>query len=329
MFDLDVILSAENDFLLTALIYVSAYFDFKSSPPDYFCVDEQEHPFSEEWLEEYAKTCQQGAWLVWGDDNRKRFEYQQGGGLILQLPDFAQTPEQVIERLQVYPWLTAVFLTHDPIEHRRPLLQDDLYNLPRTLRWGMAFKGKGHQSLPSRRYLAYGPWRILRYEPQDITLIQFHDVNADIPTVLEQAKPGHEFIGFMGEHMRTVMITQNEWDYGEDEIDTLLAYYSPSEKMLRYTVNDHSLSRRELLEACKARVWQPFGKNQPIERIAYVFTNEEDAWENLHELWLREIECWTIIDRKQVRIDEDYTPPPPQKPDWVRQLEAQDNHAAT
>jgi hypothetical protein len=328
MFDLDVILSAENDFLLAALIYISPHFGFTSCSPDYFCVDNQEQPFTEEWLEDDAKTCQQGVWLVWGDDNRKRFEYQQGGGLILQLPDFAPTPEHVLECLQVYPWLTAVFVTHYPSENRCPLLHDDFYNLPRTLRWGMAFKGKGHQNLPSRRYLDHGPWRTLRNEAQDITLIQFHDMNADIPTALEQAKPGHEFIGFMGEHMRTVMITRNEWDYGEDEIDTLLAYYSPSEKILRYTVSNAPLSRRELLEACKARVWQPLGKDQPIERIAYMFANKEDAWTNLHELWLREIECWAMIDRKQVRLDEDYIPPPPQKPEWVQQLEAQENNAA-
>jgi hypothetical protein len=43
-----------------------------------------------------------------------------------------------------------------------------------------------------------------------------------------------------------------------------------------------------------------------------VFIQESEARQNLYELWLREIECWTYLDGVETRIDEDYSPPPPE-----------------
>jgi hypothetical protein len=323
MFDLYAVIGADHPFLLAALIYVSSFFDFRRSPPDYFAVDDVTLAFTEDWLEEYAKTCQQGVILRWGNENRKRFEYQQNNALVIQLDNFAKTPERVIECLQFYPWTIASFFTRRPEVSRTPLLHDDFYKVPRSLRWGMTFKGKGHNLLPSRRYIVHGPWRILRNEAQDITLIQFHDVNANIPTSLEQAKPGHQFMGLMGERMGTVLLRGEYRDYGEDEISKLLAFYNPSERMLLHIISDRPIVPAELLEACEARILQPLGKDQLIERVGYLFVNQEEAWQNLHELWLRELECWTMIEGKKVRLDEDYTPPLSQKPEWVKRIEAQ------
>ncbi|MDJ0728127.1 MAG: hypothetical protein QNJ38_23770 [Prochloraceae cyanobacterium] len=46
----------------------------------------------------------------------------------------------------------------------------------------------------------------------------------------------------------------------------------------------------------------------------------KEAQQHLHELWLREIECWTFPEGLKARIDENYNPTP-DKPDWVKRLE--------
>ena len=44
-----------------------------------------------------------------------------------------------------------------------------------------------------------------------------------------------------------------------------------------------------VLDACAARRENIFGSDKPIDRIAYIFTDEVAAMHHLHELWLREL----------------------------------------
>lgn len=46
-----------------------------------------------------------------------------------------------------------------------------------------------------------------------------------------------------------------------------------------------------------------------------------DAEAHLHELWLRELECWYMDERGKHRLDADYNPTP-NPPAWVRALDA-------
>ncbi len=72
------------------------------------------------------------------------------------------------------------------------------------------------------------------------------------------------------------------------------------------------------------RFRQALGPDRPIDAVAYAFIFPEQAHANLHELWLREIECWTFTpEGEKVRIDDTYDPPPYQKPQWVQTLEAE------
>lgn len=58
--------------------------------------------------------------------------------------------------------------------------------------WGCAFRGAGHDHLVSRRWLDFGPWRVIR-RPHDTTLIQFHDLGLTDPAeAYDQAKVGHD-----------------------------------------------------------------------------------------------------------------------------------------
>lgn len=64
--------------------------------------------------------------------------------------------------------------------------------------WGCAFKGDGHRNLVSRRWLEHGPWQLVR-GANDVSLVLFHDLNADPATALEQAKPSHQRMGISPE----------------------------------------------------------------------------------------------------------------------------------
>jgi hypothetical protein len=55
--------------------------------------------------------------------------------------------------------------------------------------------------------------------------------------------------------------------------------------------------------------------------VAYVFVDEADARAHLHELWLRELECWLVDDKGKRRLDLDYHPVP-NPPGWVKRLDA-------
>jgi hypothetical protein len=51
-------------------------------------------------------------------------------------------------------------------------------------------------------------------------------------------------------------------------------------------------------------------RKRRIEQVAFVFLDEADALARLHELWLRELECWVADDRPKRRLDIEYNPPP-------------------
>jgi hypothetical protein len=184
--------------------------------------------------------------------------------------------------------------------------------------WACAFKGAGHDRLVSRRWLDYGPWRVLR-GPDDTTLVQFHDVSdgVDARTALEQARPGHQRMGIS----RTGGFIQTGFNYGYD----LKGFYDANERLLKIVVHGREVTQHEMLDACAARHYNVLGPDKPLDNVAFVFMAESAAREHLHEMWLRELECRAIIDGKEVILNTDYNPPPPEKPQWVKDLEAQES----
>src|SRR5690606_31722327 len=177
-----------------------------------------------------------------------------------------------------------------------------------------AFRGNGHEQLVSRRWLTYGPWKLLRDERCDLSFIQFHDVSADPSQAVEQAKSGHQRMGISetGGFIQRNFVYRYDWD----------GIYLPDDQVLEVIVHGRQIDQREMLEACALRHDQGLGEDKPLKNVRYVFMTEGQARENLHELWLRELECWAIVDGQKVRLDADYDPGPPEKPEWVRRLEA-------
>jgi len=186
--------------------------------------------------------------------------------------------------------------------------------------WGCAFRGRGHDRLVSRRWLDFGPWRVIR-RPNDTTFIQFHDLALTDPAeAYTQAAPGLERMGnspiggHIGFHKERMIASAGK------------GLYSPSQRLLEVVVGPGNEVRQgDMLCNCALRLHHK--ETQPttgrIERIAYIFVDEGDARAHLHELWLRELECWVADDRGKRRLDLDYHPVP-SPPAWVRDLEARE-----
>ncbi len=185
--------------------------------------------------------------------------------------------------------------------------------------WGCAFRGAGHDRLVSRRWLDFGPWRVIR-RPNDTTFIQFHDLDLTDPAAAyAQAAPGHERMG-----------NSKIGGFLQHNLTPLLGYtsglYNPASRTLEIVIGPgNAVEQREMLLACAER--QNHRLNPPptdrIDTVAYVFMARADAEAHLHELWLRELQCWYVDERGKHRLDDNYHPTPT-PPAWVVALNQRD-----
>jgi hypothetical protein len=328
-------LSLEGPDLIEILKATSKQEPFKSSgKPDELSVNRKEiKKIPENWLESYVISGIENFDASWGEliknfntvslNNSHSILLVLGSCIKLRITDNPpETIKEVMEIITPLPWTIASFgIMHlDWISEER-LTNDTDYpggpsigNLQSGFGWGCAFKGEGHKRLVSKRVLDYGPWHIIRDEENDITLVQFHDIHVDSVTALEQAKPGHQI---MANHWDGALIHAQFKFAGE-----LNGIYQPEKRKLEIVVAGRDLPVTEMVDACKARYCQYLGLEKPIDNVAFIFVlSEEDARKHLFDLWLRGLECWAFIDHLPVRLDEDYTPPPPEKPEWVKRLE--------
>jgi hypothetical protein len=224
-------------------------------------------------------------------------------------------PAAILELLTSLPFALASFdgvfsewYTPDEHKYRAP----GFSNMHWSHGWACAFKGRGHERLVSRRWLEYGPWRVLR-GANDTTLVQFHDLEADAATALAQAKPGHERMGISE---TGGFLQLPNYPFTHD----LGGVYDASKRQLSIVVHGRDVSQREMRDACAARALGVLGPDKPLATVAYVFMEEERARAHLHEMWLREIEVRAFVRGVETRIDDTYQPPV-EKPEWVRRLD--------
>jgi hypothetical protein len=183
------------------------------------------------------------------------------------------------------------------------------------LGWGCAFRGAGHDRLVSRRWLDFGPWRVIR-QSNDTTLVQFHDLAITDPAeAYEQARVGHERMGisptggYIAWHLEGLLKGAGQ------------GIYTPEDRLLEVVVGPgNEVKQSEMLCNAALRLHHRTASSAtPVERVAYVFVDEADARAHLHELWLRELECWLVDDKGKRRLDLDYHPVP-NPPAWVKRL---------
>jgi hypothetical protein len=186
--------------------------------------------------------------------------------------------------------------------------------------WGCAFRGAGHDRLVSRRWLDFGPWRVIR-RPDDTTFIQFHDLAITDPAeAYVQARPGHERMGvsaaggYIAWHHESL----------RSSAEKVSGIYQAETRTLEIVVAPGlEVSQGEMTCQCarRRRHRRTRSADDRIDQIAYVFIDRRDAEAHLHELWLRELQCWYIDERGKHRLDAAYHPIP-QPPAWVANLAA-------
>ncbi|HAZ43734.1 MAG TPA: hypothetical protein DDW76_10400 [Cyanobacteria bacterium UBA11369] len=318
-------LSAENSIeLLHAFMKLKP---FNQKPPTQIYLDMYaELEGVPDWIERWVPTCTHGVTAFWGNffeggyvEGSLCFDrYYRDNTQVVKviIDDYPCSVEAVLEMLSPLPWRLATFSNNintdwlaPEINYRPPNFRDRHY----AHGWGCAFKGAGHNHLVSRRWLEYGPWRLIRDEANDISLVQFHDLFVDAVTALEQAQPGHERMGVSD----TGGFINSKFEYSTD----IRGLYNSDNHQLTIVNTDRPVTQREMLDLCAARYQQILGPEQPIDSVSYVFLLGEQGYDYLHELWLREIECWAILKGVEVRLDTDYHPTP-EIPDWVRRLQA-------
>lgn len=323
---IDLAVSLDSPKPIELLQALSKIKPFNQKPPSRITATTYKDGFKKfegtsDWIDRWIPKCEFGVSAYWGygfDDeyeegfiNFKPEDEQISDIVKFQIYNYELDPKLVLEILAPLPWTLAEFAyVYSEWE--------DYYG--RTFGgshfdhgWACAFKGEGHNRLVSRRWLEHGPWRLLRDEENDVSLIQFHDLEADSATALEQAKIGHEMIG----PSKTGGFISINYDWEND----VKGLYTLEERKLEIVVIDREVTHKEMRDYYAGRYYQVLGEDKPLERIAYVFLIEEEGRPYLHDLWLRELECWVInsLGVKR-RIDNDYHPVP-NKPDWVRRLE--------
>jgi hypothetical protein len=173
--------------------------------------------------------------------------------------------------------------------------------------WACAFKGAGYDRLVSRRWLDFGPWR--KRVIGAASWIEFHDLEADPKQALEQALPGWERMGISD----TGGFIQSGFVFKDD----VGGVYDADQHKLKILVQSGEVSQRKMLEIAAARHNPLIQKAYNVEHTAFIFTDEANAKRHLHELWLREHECWAIVEGDERRLDTGYTPQP-SPPAWAR-----------
>jgi hypothetical protein len=285
--------------------------------PDSIWLDDREVELRSKTPNELLNDAARNLSVSWGEFGEAGvLSFDKDSALSLKITDQEFNAFDVLNTIKTLDWQVSAFasLYGTTWSKQFDYFAPSFANRHASLGWGCAFKGDGHNRIVSRRFLEFNPWRVIRDEEHDITLIQFHDLEADAKTALEQARVGHDIMGdpYMGGFI------QKNYSVNNPDFSGL---YSSDEKMLRFIIADREITKAEMLDACAIRLYQLLGKDQPVERVAFVFAySSEFAKPYLHDLWLREIEVWAIDKGVESRLDLDYKPTL-EKPDWVVALE--------
>lgn len=303
---------------LSLLLATSKIPAFSSFLPTKLEVDDEEPPITGDWVQELNRARNDSC--AYWENRKKQIELRPKSDLVtFAIPDGLSDLASALSVLEPLPFELAILGA--PFSSEWIEADYERWGVGRSTvdhGWGCIFRGKGHDRLVSRRWLDFGPWRVLR-RPNDTTVIQFHDLAITDPAeAYEQAKAGHERMGnspiggYIAWHLEGLLKGLGKALYLEDS-RTRQIIVSPGE----------SVSQGDMLCNAALRLHHRLHRPafQPVERISYLFIDINDAIAHLHELWLRELECWSINPKgERVRLDLDYHPTP-NPPDWVKRLD--------
>ena len=291
-----------------------------SGLPSCVFVDDRKKKVTSDWFERWLPRARRDFTAEFGLDEKTGIV---DGMLAVSIDrmvkvirrDAELDPERVLRLLEDAPFVLCSMSKAYPEWQNGALGEDyigpSFAELHWSHGWACAFKGVGHDRLVSRRWLDHGPWRVLR-GANDTTLVQFHDLAMGPAEALAVARVAHERMGISG--------TGGFLQTGYSLTYEINGLYLPEERRLRIIVHGREVTQREMRDACASRHYQVLGEDRPLDHVAYVFADPDEARAHLHELWLRELECWTFDAGREVRLDEHYAPTP-NKPDWVKRLD--------
>jgi hypothetical protein len=163
-----------------------------------------------------------------------------------------------------------------------------------SLGWAAAFKGAGHERLVSRRWLDDGPWKVMK-GPEDVSLVMFHDLDADAKKALKQAQQAHVRMGISDEggFIQSGFVYEHE----------LAGLYVPDKRVMKVVVMSKKLDDLELLEWAAARKEGKLAGGKPVDAVAFVFPKEAEAKKHLDRLARYGHQVWAIRAGDEVRLD--------------------------
>jgi len=274
----------------------------------------------EDWIDRLIPKYELGVMAYWGSRlNHEGFlnYHAKEQRVKIKISDYELVDaESVMKMLAPLPWSVAAFCEIHRTDGWEEYCGPGFADFHFQHGWACAFKGLGHAHLVSHRWLDFGPWRLIRDEANDISFVQFHDLNVDPATALEQAKPGHRAMSIygVGGYIGKTHPFSND----------LRGIYVPETQNLRVVIPaGKEITYSEMADYCAARHFQAF-EGKPFDTLSFVFIDGAEALPYLHDLWLRDIECFGITPKGvEIRFDENYNPTP-DKPEWVRRLEESD-----
>lgn len=298
---IELSLSSQNLIALAQQINQQPF--FQESLPDKVEYDYDALPITRDWAKKIGAQVFEAEW-----DDERRLAVYPGATVELTLP-LPPEPDTIIDWLSGIDFELASFRSLYP-EWRQidpEYVAPSFANRHRPHGPFAAIKGEGHKRLVSNRWLDYSPVKVTRRD--DLTFVQFHDLHADAATSLKQAKPGH--IALSSEPEGGFI------KYGYLPRHDFKGLYDEKNGVLKISVLGRSISPREMLDACALRL-EGEVNGKKVSNLAYVFLDENEIGDHLHQLWLRGLECWMIRDGREVRLDKSYNPPPPVMPEWAR-----------
>jgi hypothetical protein len=221
-------------------------------------------------------------------------------------PDMFGSVDELVALLQEIPFEVCSIGTLYPDEWAASKERSTFgfANTHVTLGFGCAFRGPGHDRLVSRRWLEHGPWRLHR-GADDLSLVQFHDLDADPLTALAQAIPGHRRMGIsdQGGFIQGPSAAGKGIGYVAAEKLPEGLYHAEDRTLEVVVPTGRAVPQGEMQDACAYRRAKRDDRSTPIAQVAYVFMTEKEARAHLREMWLRELQVWTVEGGAKRRLD--------------------------
>ena len=284
-----------------------------------------EHRDTKDWVDKILPQYEFGVMADWGDVDAGEYnegwiDYKPNDKIVtVQISDYELIDARsVIEMLAPLPW-TVIRISEIHNDDNWKKQKDAFFSGSNfSVKWARAFKGEGRKRLVSRRWLDYHPWYLIRDEKNDVSFVQFHEIDADPITILEQAIPGHRAMG-QGFIDKTHPFSNHPQKlYFDREFRGI--YFDDTGEFHVVIPAGVPVTLDQMYDYCAAKYYQIFEQGT-VKKLVFVFIEGKEAEPYLHDLWLRDIECLGIDPTgERYKVDENYHPDyePPQ---WVKRLQ--------